>query len=369
MKTHIVQVITELEPAGAERILANLSIELKKRGFGVTVISVQGPPSVKTISNELKDNGIEVFYLNTTKKTLWRVFGLNKFIKKIREKYIDSRLIVHSHLMHANLACRFAKLLGEKFLLINTIHIAERRQNQKMIFLLDKLTFKLCDIYTAVSQAAAKWHAEKLKQSAGLISVVHNGIKLPASITDDNKKQLISEWNFNACNKIIGSIGRLDWQKGYDVFFSFLSELSKSIPGGETWGIVILGEGRQRPELETPANTAPKNIKVLLPGYRKDAAECIGAFDLFVMPSRYEGFGLVLLEAMAHGIPILTSNADSLPELLKNYPNGKYIDFNNSTETIENILEYINRPAIIFDNMDDFTVEKMADSYIKLYGV
>lgn len=366
MKPQIVQVITELEPAGAERVLADLCIDLKKRGFGVSVISLQKPPSVKTIIDDLLSNGIEVFCLNITKKTPWRLLKLKNLISEIRIKSPSSKIIIHSHLMHANLACRFAKLIGKNFYLLNTIHTAEKRDKQKILFLLDKLTLKLCDIYTAVSVAARNWHANKLRIPSASIYVVHNGIKEPKSLTMVQRNELIAQWGFQNCKKVIGSVGRLDIEKGYDLFLNFLPELSNAIPPGETWGIVLLGEGLQRNKLEAIAKNTPPNIIVSLPGYRKDAADCIIAFDLFVMPSRYEGFGLALVEAMACGIPILASKADSLEELMKVYFNGKCLDFAESKKAVRSIIEYIQMPKIKSD-VSDFTVKKMADNYIRLY--
>lgn len=368
MKPHIVQVITELEPAGAERVLANLSIELKSRGFGVTVISLQREPSVMTIVDELTNNGIEVLFLNFTKISPWRVFRLKGLIAKIKNDRISSGIVVHSHMMHANLACRFAKFIGQKFNLINTLHIAEKRPNQKLMFFFDKMTLNLCNIFTAVSKAAGNWHASKLGCQSDLLATVYNGIKLPAVLANEKKALLISEWGFQDCKRVIGSVGRLDWQKGYDIFLNILPELSKVIPSEETWGVVILGEGPQRSELETIAKNIPSNIKIILPGYRKDAAECIGAFNLFIMPSRYEGFSLTLIEAVSSGVPILISkDADSLEETVKYCNNGTNIDFSSSKEAISKINEYINMP-ISKNDVSAFTVEKMTDNYIKLYN-
>ncbi len=155
-------------------------------------------------------------------------------------------------------------------------------------------------------------------------------------------------------------------KKGTTFFFNILPELSKKIPENEIWGVVILGEGRQRVQLEFLAKAIPSNIKVILPGYRKDAAECIGAFDLFVMPSRYEGFGLTLIDAMAQGVPILASNIDSLPEVICGYSNGKCIDFNDTKCAILKIFEFLNKPKIQ-NNVSPFTLDKMVESYIRIY--
>lgn len=367
MNPHIIQVITELEPAGAERVLADLSVNLLERNCSVSVISLQSEPKVKTILNILKSHNIEVFFLNVTKTTPWRIFKLSALIEKIRRDNKEAKLIVHSHLMHANLACRLAKIYTCKFPLVNTIHITERRYRQIPMFLLDKLTLSKCNAYTAVSEASANWHAHKLNINNAYIKVIYNGIRKLYKITDKTAILLKREWGMSACNKIIGSIGRLDWQKGYDFLFKILPELSAKIPENEIWGVVILGEGRQRNELESLAKKVPDNIKILMPGYREDAAECIGAFDLFVMPSRYEGFGLALLEAMHFGLPVLVNEIETLIYFLRSYPNGKQIDFSNSNISVQSILEYIGKEHLS-NYCNEFTIEKMVDEYIKTYN-
>ena len=361
----VVQVITGLSPAGAERIVASLSIGLKKRGYSVAVISLQPLPAKSIIVDELLENNISIKSLNLTKFTPWRIFKLKRLIRSLNPiSLANPKLIIHSHLIHANLVCRINNIFGKKYNLINTIHIAEKRKRKKWYFWLDRLTLKFCNCQTAVSKAAAQYHASKLNIPTEQIKVVYNGIMQPGILDAKAIEKLKTEWGVNDCNKIVGSVGRLDWQKGYDIFLALLPELSKRIPSGEKWGVVILGEGPERKNLEKWTKKIPTNIKLILPGYRNDAASCINAFDLFVMPSRYEGFGLTLAEAMALGIPILCSNADSLPELITNYSNGKVIDFSNPN-SIEDILATANKKRDEFKNV--YSIKNMVDSYVKIY--
>ena len=376
---NILQVITELYPAGAERIVANLCIGLKEQGHNVAVVSIQPLPKNSIIVDELIENKIPIKSLNLTKFTPWRIFKLKKIIKSTCRKWkikdngnlsqqfsssIVKQIIVHSHLIHANLVCRFNNIFGIKYQLINTIHIAEKRKGQWLYFWLDKLTLKYCNCQTAVSKAASEYHAKMLKISDIQIQIIHNGINPPKELTNQKIKNLRKEWSIDNCDKLIGSAGRLDWQKGYDILLKILPELSKRIPKKEKWGVVILGEGPKRQEFEELAQKIPDNITFILPGYRKDTADCIGAFDLFIMPSRYEGFGLTLVEAMAHGIPCLSSKADSLPELINRYPNGKTTDF-SSLNCLNDILLYINKANIKWVN--PFTTNGMVNNYFKLY--
>lgn len=363
---HIIQVITELEPAGAEKILSELSIELKNKGHTVFVVALQKPPKNTTILDRLESNNIKTLFLNLTKYTPWRVFSLKRLFETIIEKNNYQNTLIHSHLMHANLACRISKFMGLKVKLVNTIHIAEKRKFHKWLFVLDKLTLKWCNAYTAVSSAARDYHSRILGVDENHIRVINNGI-IPSNKPGTEKiNELKKEWGVDNCTKIMGSLGRLNWQKGYDVFLDLLPDLARMIPKNETWGIVILGEGEERKNLEEKINNLPDNIKVAFPGFRSDASECAGAFDLFVMPSRYEGFGLVLLEAMSHGIPLLASNVDSLPELISNYPNGKCINFEDKQISIQSILEYITKPKVSNYKIE-CTQEKMVSEYISLY--
>ncbi len=136
--------------------------------------------------------------------------------------------------------------------------------------------------------------------------------------------------------------------------------------------VVILGEGDERLKLESDIRTmmpAIRNrIRIVLPGYRQDAAECIGAFDLFVMPSVHEGFGLTLVEAMAHGIPVLANRVDSLPELIEEYENGECIDFTyeNQDEVIQKILTYARKEKA--SPVTKFDINTMVGSYVELFN-
>ncbi|MBK5305569.1 MAG: glycosyltransferase family 4 protein [Frankiaceae bacterium] len=100
---------------------------------------------------------------------------------------------------------------------------------------------------------------------------------------------------------VVGGIGRLDPQKGWDV----LAAAAEQLPGVR---VVVIGDGPQRGELA--------GTRLELPGGRPDAAELVGAFDILAMPSRFEAFGLVALEAMQAGVPVVASAVGGLADLV-----------------------------------------------------
>ena len=99
----ILQFITELTPAGAERVVCELSKELVIRNNEVLVLSLMPLPKNEAIVDELRSSQIEVQSLNVTKTAPWRICVIRRVIKEFRPD------IVHSHLIHPNIIARFAK--------------------------------------------------------------------------------------------------------------------------------------------------------------------------------------------------------------------------------------------------------------------
>ena len=358
-------VVTGLFPGGAERIVLETVRGLLKAGHRAAVVSLQAEPAgdERTIVNELERLGIHPYFLNLSLLRGYRLFALPGIIRR------EAPDVVHSHLMHANLAARLARLFL-RFPLINTIHIAERRGklSVKLLFLLDRFTVGLCDIYTAVSQAAARFHERKCHFHSGSILTVYNGSDRVVPKPADQLAALRQEWGLGGVRKLIGSIGRLDYQKGYDILLRGLPALRPLIPPGEQWGILLIGDGPERTALlQLAAETEQKmpELRIVLPGYRPDASSLLPMLDLFVMPSRYEGFGLALTEAMSVGLPALCSKADSLPELAAESPeNTLSIDFTGPdlTENYRRALALPRLPGKVFH-----TTEEMTAQYLELY--
>lgn len=108
---------------------------------------------------------------------------------------------------------------------------------------------------------------------------------------------------------VVGGIGRLHHQKGWDVLCAAAPSIRARRPDIQ---IVVVGDGPLRQELER----MPGSGAVKFAGYVPDASSLLGAFDLLVMPSRYEGLGLVAIEGMFAGVPILASRVDGLIEVI-----------------------------------------------------
>jgi glycosyltransferase involved in cell wall biosynthesis len=99
-------------------------------------------------------------------------------------------------------------------------------------------------------------------------------------------------------------------QKGFDLLIPVFHRLAGIFPG---WVLVILGEGENRPMLEELIVSAGLQGRVLMPGRAGNISQWYEAADLYVMSSRFEGFGNTLAEAMAHGLPAVSFDCDAGP--------------------------------------------------------
>ncbi|HEX9910944.1 MAG TPA: glycosyltransferase, partial [Desulfatiglandales bacterium] len=120
--------------------------------------------------------------------------------------------------------------------------------------------------------------------------------------------------------RTIACLGRLGHEKGFDLL---LESFALCCDGNPDWRLVIYGEGSERKHLEQMAHELKIEDKVLLPGQIQNPRQVLEEVDLFVLPSRFEGFPNALLEAMSYGLPVISFDCPSGPrEIIRNNKDG-----------------------------------------------
>lgn len=354
----IVFLLTEVAVGGAERVVLDLCTQFKMQGHKVSVIALKSVQKNDIMVQAFRNEGVKIYSLNVDKKHFYRILGLKRLV------YALAPNVVSSHLFHPNLFSRL--FLGNRnFKLINTIHIMEIRPSQKWRFAADFLTFRSADLYTAVSQAVADFQEKALHLNKGTIKVIRNGIR-PVKLLDDNEIiELRKKWGVDDCDYVLGSVGRLNYQKGYDLLLNMTEAICKEIKNRKI-GLVFIGDGPEREKLEKLAQNAPRRMKIVFAGYSDNAASECGAFDVFLMPSRFEGMPLSLIEAQAHGIAIVAQNIPTITETLTHYPNVLITDFEHTPYiAAQNIADALKNKRLAAVYVP--TIEKMAEVYMKFF--
>lgn len=339
-----------LESGGTEVSLLNFLNELSKnKNVNVDLLLLQKkgiyldniPNNVNVIS--LFPNKYN-FFENFNKKTIFKNF--NTFIYKILKK-------INTNLGFKYVTIFTNKINFEKYDIIVDFHgygyygtyyvDKHLKANKKIIFIHDekidwiklyKKNFLNFDKYLCVSNSCKKILGLKYPEISDKIEVCHNIVPAEKILLKGNeiKEKLLSD-KFN-----ILTIGRFEWQKGYDILVDIALEL-KNKDIDYIW--YIIGTGSQYDEIKMliEEKGLVNNIKLL--GMKKNPYPYLKQCDLYVQPSRHEGYGLAIAEARIFNKPIISTNLDCVAEQIVNNETGILCDLDKSIFT-ENIIRLIN---------------------------
>jgi len=296
-------VITELETGGAEKCCAELAIFLSKRGHRVRVFAL-GPRPVESndsLVRLLETNNIELHFLGG--KAWWT---LPRVVAKLRRLLkLDRPDVVQSFLWHANVVSAWVvPSLGIPF--FSGIRITERRRARHA---LDRWSTSRSKKTVCVSQGVADWCVQTERVDASKLLVIPNGIAILA----ENHSIPSDPQSVPANARILLFVGRLEPQKGIDVLAQHAEKLLSQLPDHH---LVLIGDGSLRQPLETVAQQQSLTGRIHCLGKRNDVRAWMARSELLLLPSRFEGMPNVILEAMAEGLPVVTTRVEGVAELL-----------------------------------------------------
>ena len=140
---------------------------------------------------------------------------------------------------------------------------------------------------------------------------------------------------------IVGTVARLVHVKGVDIFIQAAARIAESHPDVR---FVIVGNGKERCALEHLASDLGLKGKVIFAGERQDIENFYALFDIFVLSSRNEGFGNVLLEAMHHDIPVVAAAVGGVPEIVLDGQTGLLVPSEAPQKLAEAVFTLLEHP-------------------------
>lgn len=300
----ILLVVTGLQLGGAERQVVSLADRLAARGHRVAIAYLVGEAEVRPDSA-----AVPLYPLHFRKTPLGLVRGILRLRRLVRQWRPD---VVHSHMVHANLIARAMRLITPVPRLICTAH--STIEGGRGVMMAYRLTDRLADISTHVSREAVEVFERQGAVRPGRMLAVLNGIDLRAfSDAPEHRAQSRQRVFPEAGKRLLLSVGRLAQEKDHAGLLRAFSRVADRLPDVELW---IAGDGPLRDALLRQRDALGLEKRVVFLGARQDVPDLMRAADVFVLPSRFEGFGLVVAEAMACGTLVVATDAGGVAEVL-----------------------------------------------------
>lgn len=366
----ILSIITHGNIGGATNVVYNLATGFKKQGIPV---SVGFGMDSEYLHEKLTTSEIPAITFKHLKRThnpfsmLYFILELRTFLKK------NPYTIVHFHSSNSISGALGVKLIDKNIRTIFTFHGLSVLDRNYRLFIPIKwayrLFFKLFLKFIDESIFVSKEDLHEAKR-LGLIKtgrVIYNG--LPTSNLyflpkEEARSELEKYLNINLKNSfVIGSIGRLSYQKNYEFLirvFPYILNIKKDTT------CIVIGEGEKRTLYKELIEKNGVKNKFFLAGELPNAAQYLKAFDIFILPSRYEGHAITLIECLFANVPVLATNVGGNKEFINS---ASLYGLNNTREFLDSFEKLILDPSIYITkkNAKQFTATQMAQSYLSLY--
>ena len=315
----------------------------------------------------LRNNGVKVQIVpkNIYKKGHFqRILYIMNYIKN------NDFDIVHANEFPLIYYCSIIKIiLGKKMAkLVMTEHNTDnRRRHIKLSRPLEKLIYRNYDKVTSISDKVQEVLLDWLRPNdRDKYVVIYNGIAAEnfRNSRPYERSDLVPE--ISGKDKLLCVIGSLNEQKNY----FFMLEVMESLP--DNYHVLCLGEGPLKQKIINKVQQKGLQKRVHLLGFRKDAARILKTVDVLVIPSLWEGFGLIAVEALASQTPVVVSNVPGLAEVVGDAgikcSVNNVDEFTRAIKKVTNDNEYARQLAKLGKKqVNKYDVRKMTKDYLKLY--
>jgi glycosyltransferase involved in cell wall biosynthesis len=310
--------VPSMHGGGAERMMVNLSNEIAARGYAVDLVLVTAAgPYLAEIAD-----GVRIVDLGAG-SVVRSVPALVRYLKQLKPNFVISAL------SHANLAAIFARLLART---PTRVIISERSVlfapwmpkvvfKERVVRWMMKLLYPYADGIVAISHGVQDDIEKWVALPPGRVRTIYNPV-VTKELSELAAAPVPHDWLKDECVPVILGAGRLTAQKDFPTLIKAFAVLRKQ----RRCRLAILGEGELRGELEALVAELNLSEDVLMPGFIENPFPWMKGADLFVFSSIFEGLGGVLIQAMACGTPVISTDCPSGPsEILEDGRWGRLV--------------------------------------------
>jgi glycosyltransferase involved in cell wall biosynthesis len=364
---NITLVISSLSCGGAERALVVLAEGFAEKGHQVTLITIAGkerdfyqlPPKVSRFALNIAGKSSNI--MQALQNNLHRVLVLRKAILSTHPDVVISSLVATNILT-------ILSLFKTHLPIIITEQNYTPQDQRKKWYKIKKLFYKYANKLVSVSQELDQ--SFQWLDSSKKVVIYNPLVKIPED--DLLEETVLHNLGVDFHKHWITSMGRLTQQKGFDILIRAFSKIAHKHPD---WQLLIIGEGELKSELLDLINQHNLSDRIVLVGRLNNPFPVLKKSEFFVMASRFEGFPLAHMEALACGLPVIATNCPAGPkEIIRHHVDGFLVP-NEDIETLATTIEHL-----MFDSAERqrlasraieatqrFSLEKVLQNWEKLF--
>lgn len=358
---HIALFAKQLSVGGLQKITVRLANEFAKRGHTVDLVLAkgQGPLEDEVASN------VQIVALKSQR--MW--WAMPNLLYYLRESKPD---VLLSAGWQVNLIAIWAKLVSSvPFRLVVSVHTNATRQSEtsnvwyaRFSLLAIKLFYPFANAIITVSRGVLKDLSDISYRVAENGHVIYNPT-VDQDLFEKAHQEPDHPW-FTGTNDVpvLLGVGRLGPQKNFALLIRSFAKLRRHREAR----LVLLGDGSRRSELETLTCELNVQEKVEFLGFERNPYKYMANASLFVLSSKFEGFGIVIVEALACGCPVVSTDCPSGPrEILDDGKWGRLVPMGDEAALAEAMLEALDEehdPDRLRRRAQDFSVDTIVDDYL-----
>ena len=315
--------------AGTERHLLHVLENLNKDKFNASVVCFSDGPLI----DFLKKRGIDAWAIK--RDSFFDLRAAKELYNLLKDKKFD---LLHSHCGH--FSCIIAKIAKVPYIIETRHGLYFNYDDLDKInffeYLVNKYKAKMLDLTLTVSKIDQDLLTEKFNVSHNKVKNIQNGIDVSViGKTSNDMASIKKDLGIHNKDKIVGTVARFTEQKGLKYLIDSIQNVKKEIPNSK---FVIVGDGELKNQLISMATRNGNQTDIVFTGYRNDAINLMSTFDVFVLPSLWEGMPYSILEAMALKIPVVATNVFGNKELIVDGKTGILVPPRNGEAIAEAIV-------------------------------
>jgi glycosyltransferase involved in cell wall biosynthesis len=365
----VVHIIKVIRVAGAEQHLITLLGGLRAQGIDARMILLVEPQKpMQNYVAALEAQGVPV------QPMVIRHHADITIVPRLKQALETlAPDIVHTHLIHADLyGTLAARWLGIP--VISSRHNDDAFRYRLPVRLVNRMLWRMTSAGIAISDAIKAFSIKVEGATPKQMHRVHYGLDTSVKPLDRTatKKKLVAELKLPADVQLIGMVCRLIEQKGVRYGLEAFIQLAERFPSAH---LLVVGEGSLRPELEARTQAANLSNRIHFLGWRSDTQALMAGLDILLGPSLWEGFGLVLLEAMAQQTAIVASRVSAIPEVVIDDETGLLVEPRDVSALCDSLSAMLDDKALRQhmglmgrDRLETaFSAKRMVDETIEVY--